>query len=193
MTRIGRIDRQTARMVLRSLDESDASEFVRVVEASREEWAPWPPAREDTVTDRELFHRELERVENGAKCGTHVRLAGFTEDGTLVGMFALNESVRGVFQSAYASWQVSVDRAGQGFGTEGVRALLDLAFDDAPRGLGLHRVQANIMQTNAASLRIAEKVGLRREGLALRYLQIAGRWEDHVMFAITREDRNEPR
>ena len=180
-------------MMLRSLEETDASQFVRVVAASREGWAPWTPAREATVTDRELFHRERQRTENGAKGGTHVRLAGFTGDGTLVGLFALNEIVRGVFQSAYASWQVSVDRTGLGFGTEGVQALVDLAFDDTPGGLGLHRVQANIMQTNAASLRIAEKVGLRREGLALRYLQIAGRWEDHLMFAITREDRIEAR
>ena len=180
-------------MVLRPLEESDVSEFVRVVGVSREDWAPWTPAREATVNDRELFERELQRTENGEKGGTHLRLGGFTEDGTLVGMFALNDIVRGVFQSAYASWQVSVDRTGRGFGTEGVRALLDLAFDGAPGGLGPHRVQANIMQSNAASHRIAEKVGLRREGLALRYLQIAGRWEDHVMFAITREDRIEVR
>ena len=44
------------------------------------------------------------------------------------------------------------------------------------------------MPGNAPSLRVAEKVGLRREGLALRYLKIANRWEDHVMFAITREE-----
>jgi ribosomal-protein-alanine N-acetyltransferase len=140
------------------------------------------------VTDRDHFDRELRRTEHGRRAGTHVRLAAFATNGALVGLFALNEIVRGAFQSAYASWQVGSDRLGLGFGTEGVCALLDLAFESPPSGLGLHRVQANIMPTNVASLRIAEKAGFRREGLALRYLHIAGRWEDHEMLAVTSED-----
>jgi ribosomal-protein-alanine N-acetyltransferase len=44
------------------------------------------------------------------------------------------------------------------------------------------------MPANAASLRIAEKAGFRREGLASAYLKIAGAWEDHVMLATTREE-----
>ena len=165
------------------------AEFTRVSDVSRSEWAPWTPAREPDHTDEELFRRELLRGVNGTRSGTHLRLAGFTEQGALVGMFALNDIVRGAFQSAYASWQVSSDLTGRGFGTEGVRGLLDMAFDHASEGLGLHRVQANIMPANGASLRIAEKVGFRREGLALRYLKIAGRWEDHVLLAITKDDR----
>jgi ribosomal-protein-alanine N-acetyltransferase len=72
-----------------------------------------------------------------------------------------------------------------------VRALLDIAFAEVPEGLGLHRVQANIIPRNAPSLRIAEKVGLRRQGLALRCLGIAGQWEDHVMLAMTKEEHEE--
>ena len=188
--KIGRIVRSTPRLLLRPLEASDATAFVRMFEASREAWKPWTPARDPGVSDRDLFERELRRVRSGLRTGSHLRLGAFAADGVLVGIFALNEIVRGVFQSAYASWQVSADRWRTGLGTEGVRALLDVAFDPLPEGLGLHRVQANIMPSNAPSLRIAEKVGLRREGTALRYLLIAGRWEDHAMFAITREDRD---
>ena len=81
---------------------------------------------------------------------------------------------------------------GRGLATEGVRALLDIAFSPEPEGLGLHRVQANVMPSNAASLRVVEKVGLRQEGAAERYLRIAGRWEDHLMFAVTTEERTSP-
>ena len=96
----------------------------------------------------------------------------------------------GDYLTVSAGWQVSADRMGEGYGTEGVRGLVEVGFADHPNGLGLHRVQANIMPGNAASLRIAEKVGFRREGVALRYLKIAGAWEDHVMFALTREERS---
>jgi ribosomal-protein-alanine N-acetyltransferase len=115
-------------------------------------------------------------------------MGGFAPDDRLVGLFALNEIVRGVAQSAHAAWQVSAGFAGRGFGTEGVRAILDLAFTPTPDGLGLHRVQAYIMPANAASLRIAEKVGFRQEGLARSCLRIAGRWEDHVMHALLAEE-----
>ena len=44
------------------------------------------------------------------------------------------------------------------------------------------------MPRNARSLRVIEKLGFRREGYAERYLQIAGKWEDHIVFARTREE-----
>jgi ribosomal-protein-alanine N-acetyltransferase len=186
---LGRITRRTERLLLRPFAETDADEFVRLIEASREAWAPWTPASERAVSGGELFRRELRRTEAGAGSGTHLRLGAFVHVGrSLVGIFALNEIVRGVFQSAHASWQIAGDRMGQGLGTEGVRAILDIAFDQPPEGIGLHRVQANIMPSNTPSLRIAEKIGFRREGLAERYLKIAGRWEDHAMFAITSEE-----
>ena len=39
-----------------------------------------------------------------------------------------------------------------------------------------------------ASLRVLEKAGFRREGLAARYLRINGAWEDHILLAITLEE-----
>ncbi len=182
------IGHATPRMRLRTLGHGDADEFLRVVAVSRAEWAPWLPSRPRGSTDADVFEQELERTTRGRAAGTHLRLAGFLEDGRLAGLFSLNEIVRGPFESAYAAWSVSADQTGRGLGTEGVRALLAIAFSEPPDGLGLHRVQANVIPRNAPSLRIAEKVGMRREGIALRYLRIAGRWEDHVLFAMTREE-----
>lgn len=183
-----RITRRTARMLLRPCGPSDVEALERSLSLSREEWAPWVPEAEGDPTLREMVERHVTRVVEGAEAGTHLRLTGFLEDGRVAGYFSLNEIVRGAFWSAYAAWSVSADVMGRGLGTEGARALLDIAFTDAPDGLGLHRVQANIIPSNARSLRIAEKLGFRREGLAARYLKIAGKWQDHVMFATTREE-----
>lgn len=189
MKPLPQIVHRTERMTLRPLAARDEEEFVRTVRESGDAWAPWTPAATPNVTPHDLFRREIDRAARGSRAGTHLRLGGFDDDGRLVGLFALNEIVRGVFDSAYASWQVRAGRMGSGFGTEGVRALVGIAFGSPPGGLGLHRVQANIMPSNAPSIRIAEKTGFRREGLAARYLRIAGSWEDHVMFALTREER----
>lgn len=188
MRRLPGIDRTAGRLRLRPLELGDEEEFTRVVLSSREAWAPWLPASHRALTMAERFKRELDRAERGLSAGTHLRLAAFLEGGELVGFFALNEVVRGVFDSAHASWQVAAGRMGEGIGTDGVRGLLTIAFDEEPEGIGLHRVQANIMPRNGPSLRVAEKVGFRREGLAERYLRIAGAWEDHVMLALTREE-----
>jgi len=182
------VSHRTPRLTLRLLQPGDEGEFAATFEESAEAWAPWTPAARPEATAQDLFRRELDRGHRGAAGGTHLRLAAFDRADRMVGLFALNEIVVGVFQSAYASWQVRVADMGNGFGTEGARALLEIAFSESPDGLGLHRVQANIMPSNEISLRIAEKLGLRREGLAERYLRIAGSWQDHVMFAITREE-----
>ena len=58
------------------------------------------------------------------------------------------------------------------------------AFED----LLLHRVQVAIIPRNTASRRVAEKLGLRNEGTAERYLEINGAWEDHVRYGITAEE-----
>jgi ribosomal-protein-alanine N-acetyltransferase len=182
------ISRRTPRLLLRPLVEGDRAQFVEVHALSRREFDTWGPKRPAGQTDDQLFDLLLARTENGLANGSDCRLAGFTHDGLLVGFFNLNNVIRGVFQNAFAGWSVRTDQTGRGYGAEGVAGLLDVAFLPPPLGLGLHRVQANVIPANAASLRVAAKCGFRREGLALRYLEINGTWQDHVMLAKTVEE-----
>lgn len=173
---------ETERLRLRPLTEADRTEFIRVHRVSEAHFRPWFPEREGSFED--LFERELEKI---ARVDVHLRWAGELEDGRLAGFFSLGEIVRGAFHNAYASWAVSAEVVGEGYATEGLWALLDLAFC-RERGVGLHRVQANIIPENERSVRLAERVGMRREGKAERYLQIAGAWRDHWMYAKTAEE-----
>ena len=66
-------------------------------------------------------------------------------------------------------------------------ALCRYAFED----LHLHRLQISIIPRNRSSHRVVEKLGIRSEGVALRYLEINGAWEDHVRYAITSEEWEE--
>jgi ribosomal-protein-alanine N-acetyltransferase len=59
--------------------------------------------------------------------------------------------------------------------------------------LGLHRLQIAIIPRNKASRRVVEKLDIREEGIALRYLEINGVWEDHVRYAMTTEEWDERR
>jgi len=54
--------------------------------------------------------------------------------------------------------------------------------------LRLHRLEAACLPHNEASMRLLESVGFEREGYARAYLRIAGRWQDHVLFALLDTD-----
>ena len=71
-----------------------------------------------------------------------------------------------------------------GFMSEAIECISAVGFDE----LGLHRLEINIVPRNARSIAVAERAGFRREGIARRYLKIAGRWEDHVRYAKLSED-----
>jgi len=65
--------------------------------------------------------------------------------------------------------------------------LAQYAFEE----LHLHRIQISIIPRNAASRRVVEKLEIRDEGIAVRYLEINGVWEDHVRYALTSEEWDE--
>lgn len=88
----------------------------------------------------------------------------------------LNNIVRGCFHSCFLGYKLDQDFLNRGYMTEAVRAAVDYAFGP----LALHRVEANIMPHNQASLRVAEKCGFQPRGWPRRYLCINGVWEDHL-------------
>jgi ribosomal-protein-alanine N-acetyltransferase len=87
-------------------------------------------------------------------------------------------------QSAFVGYWIDQAVAGLGLMPESVVTVLQYAFDT----LRLHRVEINIIPRNAPSRRVVEKLGLRFEGIAERYLEIDGAWEDHAHYAITAEE-----
>lgn len=105
-------------------------------------------------------------------------------DGTLVGRVQLSHVMRGSLQNAELGYFVDEKANARGFATDAARLAVRFAFEHAR----LHRVQAGAMPRNTRSIRVLEKAGLRHEGRALNYLEVNGVWEDHEIFAITREE-----
>jgi ribosomal-protein-alanine N-acetyltransferase len=91
---------------------------------------------------------------------------------------------RGPFQSAYVGYWIDEKQAGHGYVPEAVVVLARFVFEE----LRLHRIQIAIIPRNEPSRRVVDKLGIRDEGVALRYLEINGVWEDHIRYAITAEE-----
>jgi ribosomal-protein-alanine N-acetyltransferase len=107
-----------------------------------------------------------------------------TYGGRLVGQMNVSNVVHGALRSCTIGYWVDGSVAGRGIAPTSLALVIDHCFS----AVGLHRVEVDIRPENGPSLRVAEKLGLRREAYYERYLDIDGGWRDHVAFAITVEE-----
>lgn len=178
----------TERLHLKVLSATFAPQVLRYFEhnaAFRQPWSPIPPAHFLTLAhQRQRLTDDWTAMERGAS----VRLWLFKRDdaalATILGFVSLSNIVRGAFQSCNVGYEMSSDQLNQGYITEALRAVIELAFG----AIRLHRLEANIMPRNVRSLRVVEKLGFVAEGLARKYLKINGVWEDHQHYVLLNAD-----
>jgi len=173
------------RIALRAPKLSDAKRLVEIQLDSQDFFAPWIATPTPELFDVNATRTRILRDRRDFKQDRAYKMV-FTlgANGPIIGRVTLSQLFRGVFQNAYMGYFIDVRYKRQGLTSEAVRLALDTAFGP----LRLHRIQAAIMPYNEASLALARSVGFRLEGTAERYLQIAGRWQDHCIFAITAEE-----
>lgn len=176
------------RVMLRALEAGDFSDW-RAVRRRNVDWLTrWEPRRipgqADVVENRDAFAARCSARSREWQLGTGYGFGIFTEDGAFAGEINLSSVQRGPFQNAYVGYWIDEKYAGKGYTPEAVVVGARFAFEE----LGLHRLQIAIIPRNQASRRVVEKLALREEGVALRYLEINGVWEDHVRYAITAEE-----
>jgi [ribosomal protein S5]-alanine N-acetyltransferase len=175
------------RVALRALVPEDFGQFAEVRNRNVEWLTKWEPSRlagqPDPACSYDAFVARCSMRQRERQLGTGYGFGIFC-DKALVGEINLSSVQRGAFQSGHVGYWMDEARAGNGYTPEAVIVLCRYAFED----LALHRVQISIIPRNRASRRVVEKLGLRDEGIAERYLQINGRWEDHVRYALTVEE-----
>lgn len=169
---------ETQRLRLTLAEPSLANRVADYYSRNRLFLAPFEPVRDEAFfTEADQRRRlEAEAAEAIADRSYRFYLSLRERPEEIIGLSALGNLVRGAFQSCFLSYKLDGRLLNRGYMTEALAETLRIAFSD----LDLHRVEANIMPRNRASLRAAEKAGLQNEGLAVRYLQIDGVWEDHI-------------
>lgn len=175
------------RVLLRPLVPSDFAAFSEVRQRNEAWLVPWEPMRvpgqSDPARDREAFRVRCAARDRERQLGAGYGFGIFV-GGAFGGEINLNSIHRGPFQNAYVGYWIDQALAGQSYMSESVVTVAKFAFDE----LRLHRLQIAIIPRNQRSRRVMEKLGLREEGIAERYLEINGVWEDHVRYAITVEE-----
>jgi RimJ/RimL family protein N-acetyltransferase len=169
---------RTARLELRPLTPGDRDALLAYrsdPETCR--FLPFPPQTAEDV-DRYLATRGGSRVLRGPD-GSVSFAVTLGDGGPLVGDLIVFVRSR-VDECLEIGWVLAPEHRGSGYATEAVAALLPFAFDDVQA----HRVVARMDPENAASARVAARIGMRREALLVEDERVKGEWRDTLFFAV---------
>jgi ribosomal-protein-alanine N-acetyltransferase len=175
------------RVMLRPLASADWPQWAEVRQRNDQWLTPWEPLRPanmlDPTRDREAFSARCTARDRDRQMGVAYGFGLFV-GADFAGEVNLNGVARGALQTGTVGYWVDRDKAGNRYVAEGVVVLAKFAFEQ----LHLHRLEICIVPRNTNSRRVMEVLRVREEGVALRYLEINGTWEDHMRYAITAEE-----
>lgn len=166
--------------VTRLISLRDAGEFARLVTENRDYLAPWSPVSNEDYYTEEGHRAVLARHLTAHDRGEMLPLAILGPGGAVCGRINLNSIIRGAFQNASVGYWVGQSHAGRGLASAAVADVIKTAFGP----LGLHRLDAATLLHNTPSQRVLARNGFRPFAVAERYLKIAGKWQDHVLFQL---------
>ena len=176
----------TARLSLRLPEHRDFREWAKLRHESKAFLSPWEPIWAPDHLSRASFTNRVYWSQRAVKNGNAVPLFVFhKEAGQLVGAITLDNIRRGPSQVGTIGYWVGQQYARQGFMSEAIIAMVAHAFG----ALDLSRVESACLPDNLASRGVLEKAGFKYEGVAQSYIQINGRWRNHVLYAAVRGDR----
>ena len=181
-----RVRVETERMTLRLPEHGDWRQWSEVREASAEFLVKWERVGSNAPPTRRAFTNRVYWAQRAEAQGTALPMLLIRrEDQQLLGALTLDNIRRGPSQTGTFGYWIGQPFARQGYMREALLALTHHAFTR----LDLSRLEAACLPENVASRGVLETCGFKYEGVAQSYLQINGRWRNHVLYANLRGDR----
>lgn len=173
---------ETSRLYLKVPSKTSAGLILDYYLRNRDFLKEWEPLREDDFFTVQYQEKQIQKDTISLGNGGSLRLWIFKkeESDRAIGSIAFINIVRGAFESCHLGYKLDKEEVNKGYITEALKKGIEIIFDDYK----LHRIEANIMPKNRASLRAVEKLGFYNEGLAYKYLKINGKWEDHIHMVL---------
>ena len=177
---------ETERMSLRLPVHSDYRAWASLRDHSAKFLQPWEPTWAADHLTRKSFTNRVYWAQRSMGNGSAVPLFLIRRaDDALVGAITLDNIRRGPAQAGTLGYWIGAPHQRQGYMLEAIEAVAHYAFRD----LDLSRLEAACLPENTPSRGVLEKAGFKYEGVAQSYLQINGRWRNHVLYAMLRHDR----
>ncbi|TDQ40877.1 GNAT family N-acetyltransferase [Aureibacillus halotolerans] len=172
---------ESDRLYLRLFEEKDAETLLALELKNRDYFSLYSGTRKDDFYTIDAIQKKIQEYIKQATEDKSYQF-GIYEKGNneLIGKISLNSVQRHVLQNCVLGYMLDKEQNGKGYMSEAIKLIVSYAFEK----LELHRIGAGVMPHNGASMRVLEKAGFHKEGLARKNVNINGRWEDHEMFAI---------
>ncbi|MEI6800790.1 MAG: GNAT family protein [Pseudomonadota bacterium] len=177
---------ETERMTLRLPQHGDWHAWAALRTDSQAFLTPWEPIWSVDHLTRRAFTNRVYWAARAEAQGTALPLMLIRrEDQALLGAITLDNIRRGPAQAGTLGYWIGEPFHRRGYMREAILSVVHHAFV----ALDISRIEAACLPENAASRGVLEKCGFKYEGVAQSYLQIAGRWRNHVLYAALRADR----
>ncbi len=179
----------TERLFLRLPNSRDYEDWYQLRDASQGFLKPWEPIWEADHLTRTAFSNRVRWAKKSSLSKTAFPFLIFANDSDgLLGGITLDH-IRGLpSKSGIVGFWIGQPHARKGYMQEALTAVVHFAFHE----LDLSRIEASCLPTNKPSRGLLEKAGFKYEGIAQSYLEIAGKWQNHVIYANLRHDRRGP-
>ncbi|QTF08133.1 ribosomal protein S5-alanine N-acetyltransferase [Brenneria izadpanahii] len=176
---------KTERMVVRLAHERDAWRLAEYYSENRDFLKPWEPIRDISHCYPSGWQSRLSMICDMHKQGNaYYFLLLDPNENEVWGVANFSNVLRGAFHACYLGYSLGQKWQGQGLMFEALQP----AIRYMQRQQNMHRIMANYMPHNHRSGSLLARLGFEREGYAKDYLLINGKWQDHVLTALTNND-----
>ena len=181
-----RVQIETERLTLRPPGHGDFRAWAALRQDSAQFLTRWEPTWATDHLTRRAFTNRVYWAQRSISQNTALPLFLIRrEDQMLLGAITLDNIRRGPAQAGTTGYWIGAPFARMGYMREAVQAVVHHAFTV----MDLSRIEAGCLPENTPSRRLLERCGYKYEGVAQSYLQIDGRWRNHVLYANLRADR----
>ena len=177
---------KTERLLIRPAKHSDYRSWIALRGSSRDFLIGWEPAWSNDHLSRTSYYNRVYWANRSISSGSAFPFFIFQrKDKDLIGAITIENIRRGPSRSGTLGYWIGEQYARQGFMREALMTVVHFAFSV----LDVSRMEAACLPENKASRALLESIGFKYEGVGQSYLQIAGRWRTHVLYAMLRSDR----
>lgn len=176
---------KTDRLILKTLDPTYASLVLNYVLRNKDFLKEWETEKGQNYYTQEYQKMCLKKDMDNFKLEKSLRFWIFKKSNSkrIIGSISIDNIIRAPFQSCFLGYKLDKNEINKAYMTEAVEKTVEIVF----HSYGLHRIEANIMPRNLASIRVVEKAGFYNEGLSKKYLLLNGVWEDHIRMVLLNE------
>ena len=176
---------KTKRVELRVPHYSNFDQWRHLRENSKTFLELWEPKRGNDFFKRSAFNNRVRWAKKSSQSGQAFQFFIFDKFQTLLGSITIENIRKGPSNAATIGYWLGKEHTGKGFMKEAILTIIDFSFTT----LNISRLEAATLPENQSSRGLLERVGFKYEGVGQSYLEINGRWRNHVLYGLLRNDR----